>query len=255
MRLRVCIPFYSEWSAAAIGCRELQGYDFVIEPRQGTYIYEIRNSFVDDMTGSILDFDAWLFVDSDVTFTLQNVLDIIARDLPIVAGASRTHKDRSVVQAGFFGVPGVVKSKVNTTEWGLKEVDFVGTDFCFIRREVFEKIDPDWFRHLPLTVDGVHKSIGEDYSFCILARQAGFKIYIDMDIRVDHRQRKQTSFDWKGVSMEFTKNYDSTALQLNSAILKMAADYAVLGAEVEKLQKENAKLKEGDKTLPDLVTP
>jgi len=65
---------------------------------------------------------------------------------------------------------------------GLVEVDAVGAGSILYDMEVFKNIEPPWFEfHLE---EG--PPIGEDIFFCDKLRAAGYKIYVDCDIKVGH---------------------------------------------------------------------
>ena len=83
MKIRVCIPFYSEFESIKLGLQELDNckeHEFVIEPRQGVNVANTRNSLINDQRSSkkyqnpLEGFDAFLTIDSDMEFTLNNIL-------------------------------------------------------------------------------------------------------------------------------------------------------------------------------------
>jgi GT2 family glycosyltransferase len=59
------------------------------------------------------------------------------------------------------------------------QVDAVGMGFCLVRTEVYRKIPPPWY---PWPTHGP----SEDFSFCIKARQAGYKINVYTDVQLRH---------------------------------------------------------------------
>lgn len=61
---------------------------------------------------------------------------------------------------------------------GAMEVDAVGAGCLLVHREVFDSLGSGWYD----TVRG----LGEDISFCVKARQAGYKILCDTDIELSH---------------------------------------------------------------------
>jgi hypothetical protein len=71
-------------------------------------------------------------------------------------------------------------------EWvrgGLIEVDATGVCACgLFDMEVFENVAHPWFE----TRNGPHGVVGEDVHFCEKAREAGYKIYVDCDLKVGH---------------------------------------------------------------------
>ena len=59
------------------------------------------------------------------------------------------------------------------------QADTIGMGFCLIKREVFEKIPPPWFPWERLEPS-------EDFSFCVKAKAAGYKINVFTDVQVSH---------------------------------------------------------------------
>lgn len=65
---------------------------------------------------------------------------------------------------------------------GLQEVYTAGSAGMLIRRNVLEKMSDPWFEMGKLGTEFNN----EDVYFCHKAREAGFKIYADMDVQLDH---------------------------------------------------------------------
>ncbi len=61
---------------------------------------------------------------------------------------------------------------------GLIEVDAVGSGLLYVKRKVFDAIGEPWFFY--------ETGIGEDVNFCKIAKERGFKIFIDTNINVGH---------------------------------------------------------------------
>lgn len=75
------------------------------------------------------------------------------------------------------------------------EVDFAGTGFMVVKREVFEKLadTTEWYegpqgKTYAFYLDPIHNHghESEDYHFCRKAREAGFKVIGDPSIRLGH---------------------------------------------------------------------
>lgn len=64
----------------------------------------------------------------------------------------------------------------------LVEIDATGTGALLINMEIFDKIDEPWFK---VVTDPMART-GEDIYFCTKARKAGFRIFVDTSIEVDH---------------------------------------------------------------------
>lgn len=120
-----------------------------------------------------------LFIDSDVSFEATALERLLKHDKDIVATAYNFRKLplESVV------MPLDSKDKNKALPVELFEAASAGTGVMLIKTEVFKKIDKPWFKFEYL--DGERIS-SEDVRFCVLAREAGFKIWVDPTIPVNH---------------------------------------------------------------------
>ena len=179
--------------------RECQHLNVDVGYVQGASISILRNAAVNNNASekthqTDFDFDFFLSVDSDVEFSPEDVAALVNRGVDVVSGAYQHRKDKSVMVAGMYsGTPGLVVANASFLPWhltGLRAVDWVGAGFLLVRREVFERMAYPWFSEVVVThhVDGVSYSpwAGEDVGFCLTAQKAGFKIYVDCDIKVNH---------------------------------------------------------------------
>ncbi len=208
LKIRICTPFYSEFEDVKSGVRECLEYDkikFVFEPRQsGPLIYKVRNSFLNDNRSQLKkqipleDFSHFLFVDSDITFNLENVLNLLKFKLPITCCPYLTHNDDGKYHTGMFqeNNPGIIKYNFTKYQKGREQVDYSGTGFMLIERNVLEYMEYPWFEPLKIDLGDKADIIGEDVAFCMKANQIGWDIYCDFDHPVKHRMRKQSDFNW-----------------------------------------------------------
>ena len=200
--IRVCIPFYSDFETPKPGLRTLNKFIFEICPRQGTYIADARNSFINDNKSNKikqdpLNYEWFLFIDSDIGFTKDDVNRLLEHKKEIISLPYKTHKDPTVYQCGYFtNIQGNIKERISEKEKGLKEVDFSGAGMLLVNRSVFCKLDYPWFKDYTLTVGDSAVHVGEDISFCVSAKRAGYKIYCDLDYPVYHKLRNQDNIDF-----------------------------------------------------------
>ena len=119
-----------------------------------------------------------------------------------------------------------------------------------------EKMTFPWFYHPVMPVppgSGPYpqKSVGEDIGFCLRAREAGIKIYIDCNIHIGHKKgdtmENQNQNQDQNQKQTLPKSYASMALQLNQKnseiITKMAMDYDILVVTIQSKEEEIQKLK------------
>lgn len=131
-----------------------------------------------------------LFIDSD-----QGVDPSVPRRLIEKA----EENDISVLSALTFilqgGVPTPLLSSASQAEtrfdWldtaGLVETDSVGTGCLLVHRQVFEDIEGPPFEQ-NYDEDGI-RTEAEDYVFSKKAQEAGYDLYIDQDVAVDHHKK------------------------------------------------------------------
>ena len=122
-------------------------------------------------------YDALLFVDSDMVVPIELLTKLIEHNKDIVSALAfkRTpgyepciFKECSETDAKFY----------LDYPKGLIEIEGVGMACTLIKRRVFETVpEPRFFPH---------KILGEDLSFCVRARAAGFKIYCDTTLISGH---------------------------------------------------------------------
>ena len=122
--------------------------------------------------------DKILFIDSDQTFSHDALQRLLESKKKIVGAASLTRKEP---------IRYTCKNKKGERidfrqRKGLHEVHTNGFPLVLIDTEVFSKIDKPYFS--VTYEDG--QWTGEDESFCHAARKAGYKIWVDADVKVGH---------------------------------------------------------------------
>lgn len=155
-------------------------------------------------------FDELLWIDSDIGFDPDAVSRLREHDLPLVGGL---YSKRGLREAACRFLPGSTGMTIGEGG-GLLEVRYVGTGFLHTRRKVYEdvarKFDlpacnttfnvPAVPYFLPMVLRDQEVGfwyLGEDYSFCERARQAGHKIMIDTTIRLWHYG--QYGYSWEDI--------------------------------------------------------
>lgn len=159
-------------------------------------ITKARNALVKQFMDS--DSTELLFVDSDIVFTSEDVLRIMAlgSDKDVLCGCyPRRSNDKKFITDIYYNEHGGVE----LTETGLLRILRAGTGFMFIKRHVIEKLindHPEW-KYFVNTQGEHHYSIfdfkttpqgymGEDYNFCDRVTNAGYKIYLDPQTNLGH---------------------------------------------------------------------
>jgi hypothetical protein len=149
-----------------------------------------RNKLVEAFLHS--DCENLLFVDTDMVWTVPQVIRLLDDDRDIV-GALMTKRSPPAIPAfGIFGElnPGEKASLVGRGRFytdRLFEVDFVGGAFVLIKRKVFETIPAPWFLQHEKVWGDKHQPVAEDIYFCWKAREYGFKVWVDGRVQVGHK--------------------------------------------------------------------
>jgi hypothetical protein len=144
-----------------------------------------------------LDYDFTCWIDSDSLFTPQMLQRLINYNQDIVAGLQSFEggngftcgklDDEFFKQHGYmeYYTPESIE-KAEFNEVGLLEVDYTGFGMVLIKKGVFENMEYPWFRPMWFDYGDIKDFSMEDVGFCINAKKAGFKIYVDPTIRVGH---------------------------------------------------------------------
>lgn len=182
MKVLMCIPYtgyvppQAAYSLPAMACyARSKGIEVSLLPIGLSLVYTARERASETMLQG--DYDALLFVDSDMVCPMDMLVRLVEADKDIVSGlAFKRFKpyepcifkrcDRKKADF-YFDYPK-----------GLTEIQGVGMACTLIKREVFEKVPKPWFFPEP--------NIGEDLAFCIRAKEQGFKIYCDTTLICGH---------------------------------------------------------------------
>lgn len=130
------------------------------------------------------------WIDSDIAWTVADFAKLYQSQHDIVSGAYLLANGTvSTIHTSQHpdGIPrkDILKLK------NAMAVDLVGFGFVAVKSGVFEQIQRPWFGHLsrPVT-DSAGKNlfvtVGEDISWCMKAQQAGFDIYFEPSVLVQH---------------------------------------------------------------------
>ncbi len=164
----------------------------VINQRESSIVHWCRNG----LANSFLSFNAKcredqrmdyiLWIDSDMIFQPEHLQMLLDADKDIVSGMYCTRKEPWIPAAGYCSRQ--TKWKCEAIEqWnvGVQEVDYVGFGFVLVKRRVLENVPMPFFtpRRRRNHQAGEY---GEDISFCLKAKTAGFKIHVHTDALIGH---------------------------------------------------------------------
>jgi GT2 family glycosyltransferase len=130
-----------------------------------------------------IDYDYIMWIDSDMIFKPEDVEKLISHNVDIVSGLCKrdpyTFAFSKLEDKPFSQIMGQTEADIPDK---LFEVKAVGAAFLLVKRGVFESIKRPWFSTTLVENDFV----GEDVYFCIKAREAGYKIWIDPSVKIKH---------------------------------------------------------------------
>lgn len=150
-------------------------------------IYVARNSLANEFLRTT--HDDMICIDSDIGFTRDDLLNLISSPYPFVSGVypSKTRAGSPVLV--------LEDDKVPLPTEGFVKAKYVPGGFLKIHRSVFDAIKPFASEYGPVDkpnyqfYNGIIEDrmlLSEDYSFCILAKKAGFTPMVNCKIRLKH---------------------------------------------------------------------
>lgn len=167
-----------------LGLAMMHPQDFagVISTESATYLAWARNliagRFLDETKAEYL-----LFIDTDQSFK-PNLFEALVR-----------HADENtIVGARYFGfnrrnrAVSPMFNDMDMKPWdnhhdnALLEVGAMGTGCMLIHREILKTVPPPWFHYRE---DGL-TIMGEDFAFCVKAREHGVRLLVDTSITLPH---------------------------------------------------------------------
>ena len=148
-----------------------------------------------------LNYDYQLWIDSDIVFDTEKFYRLVAMDKDIAAGWYMTEDGHTTSVAhwleedDFRGNGGVMNHETGDTMSKRRKpftVDYTGFGWVLIKKGVFEKLEYPWFAPKMQVFESgeVQDMCGEDVSFCLDAKEEGFEIWCDPQIRVGHEKMR-----------------------------------------------------------------
>lgn len=154
-------------------------HDYDVIFKQGSVLHQMREDIVKKAIE--LNCTHLLFLDSDMCFEKDAVLRLIAHDKDIIG--VNAHLRKLPLTSTIKASPNKVE-KIENGEYELTTCNAVGTGFTLIKLDVFKKLSHPWFFWKSNKKGEL--VMGEDFWFCKKAREAGYKIWVDLTIPVGH---------------------------------------------------------------------
>lgn len=181
--LKSCMSLQEELLAAGID------HDFHFGWNE-SLVTRARNEMTAAFLGTDYQYQMW--IDADIEFTAEDFSKLWNMDADIACGVYAMKKREEQWFAAWKD--GKLIKDLDQFA-GPIEVDYAGTGFLLIRREVILKLmetaesyeGPNG-RVPALYMTPIHNDIfeSEDYHFCRKAREAGYKIIMDPSVRLGH---------------------------------------------------------------------
>jgi len=178
--------FLNKYSSFVPSARELTATD--------SYVHDWETNAI---AGGRFEYKVIVWIDSDISWTVEDFERLILSDKDIISGLYQTHPNGTV--AVHFPDDQGRPTKVNKVEFMMHDEDVevggVGFGFVAMKQGVFENIPRPWFLINRVKWDGhdFYTNVGEDYSWCANAQRAGFKIWVDPLVKVLHH--KETVYE------------------------------------------------------------
>ena len=131
------------------------------------------------------------WIDSDISWTPSDFLALYESDKDIISGVYLS--DRGVYM--FAALDKSIEPKKLLNTFDPVEVSAVGFGFICVKQGVFEKMPRPWFAEKfekvvdQRTGQDMYTPYGEDFSWCISAREQGFSIFVDPTTNVSHHKK------------------------------------------------------------------
>jgi len=212
MKIIFCIPgsnfsgrFLDCWTNILAFCMKSK-IDCMISRKESSNVYFVRNLCLgaDVSRGpgqkpfdGKLDYDYLMWIDSDMIFRPEQMVQLINRNVDIVSGLYLMEDGKSFAavkdwDTEFFKTNGYFKflnpEDIKDTKDPI-EVTYAGFGFMLIKRGVFESMSYPWFEPRKHEIGGMVDYSMEDVSFCLRAQEKGFKVFTDPTVIVGHEKK------------------------------------------------------------------
>jgi hypothetical protein len=141
-------------------------------------------------------YDKILWIDSDITFTPEDVIKAYRSEFDMVTGAYLLSNGEVMAYQEALGRPFTI-DEVNAFEEPVKLMGS-GMGFFCVKSGVFESMERPWFRAVDVETSEKGKFVqitGEDLSFCQRAIQNGYELWLDPTIKLIHNKNMRLTWD------------------------------------------------------------
>src|SRR6266550_5599577 len=190
-KVAICVPYYRQCEGPTLLCamglafRSAAHVAAMPIGTSGCYVEDNRNGCVQYALDTGIPFDWLLWLDSDMIFPDDALLQLISHDKDIVGANYRT-RTPPYGYAGHY----LDGDDSHLLEPGLWQMGHLPTGVMLTRFEIYQKLDYPWFK------PGLNYQPRDDVYFCNLARDNGYKIWCDHDLTFKVRHRAEQEIGW-----------------------------------------------------------
>jgi GT2 family glycosyltransferase len=159
-----------------MACTQAHGHQVVLAIDNHYMTSVSRNKCVDIAKKTNSDYI--FFLDVDVFAPEDIIIRLLQRDRDIVSGPYHKQNPPYEPQA-YKRFPNNHHLSIGITEEKIVEVDAIGAGCMLVKMDVFRKLNEPYFSFWS---DETKKHMGEDFTFCKKAKDAGFSIWYDNTI-------------------------------------------------------------------------
>lgn len=173
----------------------------VADAREATASGSMANSLDDSRPfQGAMTYDKLMWIDSDITWTPEDVLKLYRSDKDIVSGCYILGNG-SVAAFPTFGQKGFDPQEIDS-EKELIKIEAAGFGFLCVKQGVFESLSRPWFQQTTYVYQEGDMArtipvMGEDTSWCKRVTENGYEIWLDPTVRLIHY--KTMKLTWNGV--------------------------------------------------------
>ena len=143
-----------------------------------------------------VQYDYQIWIDSDMVWSGQDVLNLLKHDKPIVSGCYVMADNHNLpivenldytklLEQGTFKFLTRDELKTKTTPF---KANYVGFGFMAVKYGVFESMEYPWFQPKFIEKGNFKEFTAEDVGFCWTATDLGYEILVDPNILVGHEK-------------------------------------------------------------------
>ena len=210
-RVAICIPSGESWKApmafqaTCLAICSAPHVEVVPVNVRGEDTAQGRNRLVRLALEARADWLLW--IDADMVFPPEALLQLLAHDLDIV-GADYRLRAPPFKRIGLFlhdedqvRHSRVLRAQAQLQQTGLVEMAMLGLGFILVRAAVFKKLPAPWFGRTWVkehaTLDNPDGFSTEDTYFCNCARISGYPIWCDLDLSAKVQHIGEAVVPWR----------------------------------------------------------